>query len=372
MTLEGIKSAIEANHKSVVDGIGGIKSEVGELKGRMDDFETKMNRERVRPGDRQDGPEVKAFDVLLRKGDDAEYVKAMSVGSDGDGGYAVPEQIDSQVQSVLQDVSAMRRLALVKKVRTANYKKLMNTHGTGSGWVGETDARTETGTPSLEALEPPQGEIYANPAITQTLLDDAFFDVGDWLTQEIMDAFAAKEGTAFISGTGTKMPKGLLAYTSSTDADDARTFGVLRHMETDSATAFTPDELIDLVFDLKAGYRANAAWMMNSATAAMIRKFKDSNGDYIWKDGGMKDGFSGLLFGYPVALDENMPDVAAEAVPVVFGDFRRGYLIVDRVTRLLRDPYSNKPYVNFYATKRVSGMLTDSNAIRLLKMAASA
>ena len=265
----------------------------------------------------------------------------------------------------------MRRLALVKKVRTANYRKLVNTRGTGSGWVGETDSRTETGTPSLESLEPPQGEIYANPAITQTLLDDAFFDVGDWLTQEIMDAFAAKEGTAFISGTGTKMPKGLLAYTSNTDADDARTFGVLKHMETDSATAFTPDELIDLVFDLKAGYRANAAWMMNSTTAAMIRKFKDSNGDYIWKDGGMKDGFSGLLFGYPVALDENMPDVAAEAVPVVFGDFRRGYLIVDRITRLLRDPYSNKPYVNFYATKRVSGMLTDSNAIRLLKMKAA-
>jgi HK97 family phage major capsid protein len=366
-----IKEMIQENHKSVVEGLGGLQEGMTELKSRVDEIETRSNRAGVTPGqNREDGPEVKAFDILLRKGTDTDYIKSMSTTSDNDGGYAIPLNIDDAIQAQLMDASAMRRLATVKRV-PAGYRKLIGVHGLGSGWVGEVDSRPGTDSPQLEAVEPPAGEIYCNASVTQALLDDAAFDVAGWLSEEISDAFTRQEGIAFISGSGTKQPKGFLSYTTSTDDDDARTFGVLKHLETASATAFTADELIGLLFDLRTAYRSNASWLMNSATLAYITKLKNSEGDYLFREA-MKEGASGMLLGRPVYTDEAMPDIAAEALPIALGDFRRGYMICDRITRLLRDPYTAKPYVSFYSTKRVSGMLTDSNAIRLLKMKASA
>lgn len=318
-----------------------------------------------------------AFNAHIRHGD---VKAALSTGSDPDGGYTVPVELDRTILDLLRNDNPLRRLAQVITIGTPNYQKLVNKHGLATGWVGETDARPETGTNALAQLTPFMGELYANPAATQTMLDDSLFDVEAWLAAEVEAEFASAENVAFTTGNGTNKPKGILGYTTAATADATRAFGTVQNVIsgaaadfiTPSATASPADCLVDIIYSLKAGYRQNAVWMMNSLTTAKARKFKDAvDGQYIWQPGAAV-GQPATLLGYPVVNNESMPDVGANALAAAFADFRRAYTIVDRIgTTVLRDPYSNKPYVHFYTRKRVGGMVADSNAIKLLKIAAA-
>lgn len=207
------------------------------------------------------------------------------------------------------------------------------------------------------------------------MLDDAMFNVEDWLADQIAREFAVAEGSAFVNGNGTNRPRGILTYTTTNEIDSVRAFGTLQHLATGTAGAFPAsnpqDRLVELVHSLKAPYRQGAAWVMNSDTLARIRKFKTTDGAFIWQPG-MVEGQAATLLGYPVVEAEDMPDVAADSLSIAFGNFRAGYLIADRgETRILRDPFSNKPFVHFYATKRVGGAIIDTQAIKLMKFAAS-
>lgn len=330
----------------------------------------------VGPSGEERSEHFNAFMNFARKG---EIQAALSVGSDPDGGYALPQEIDTEIDKLLLDQSPMRRICKVIPIRTPDYHKLVNLGGIVSGWVGETDARPETGTPTMAKLTPFMGEIYANPAATQQSLDDLGFDVAAFLTENVAEEFAAQEGEAFLTGDGNKKPKGLLAYNTSTDADAVRAFGTLQHIKTAdaagfiaaTATASPADCLVDLLYSVRKPYRQGSVWLMNSNTLAVVSKFKDAvNGLPIWQRG-LADGQPSTLLGYPIEEDENMPDIGAGSLPIAFGNFKKAYTIVDRIgVRTLRDPFTNKPYVNFYSTKRLGGMLVNSRAVKLLKVAA--
>jgi HK97 family phage major capsid protein len=262
----------------------------------------------------------------------------------------------------------------VATVSTSDYKRLIDIRGTASGWVGETAARTATNTPQLAERAAFMGEIYANPQVTQQSLDDLFFDVDGWLAGSVSTEFAKQEGVAFTTGDGVNKPKGFLNYTTAATADGARADAVLEHIPTgiagDFAASNKGDVLLTTVYKLKAGHRAGAVWMTNKALLGEIRAFKESTTNaYIWQPG-LVAGQPSTLLGYPVYESEDMPAKAANALAIAFGNFRAGYCVVDRVgVSTLRDPFTNKPYVGFYTTKRVGGMLLDSEAIKVVRFA---
>lgn len=326
-----------------------------------------------------------AFNTFFRKGEravDADMraleVKAkLTTQSDPDGGYLVPEEMEAGIDRVLGTDSVFRSLARVITIGTSTYKKLINQGGAGAGWVGEEQARPETATPTLREIAINTKELYANPAITQTSLDDSFLDIGAWLAGEVSIEFAEQEGDAFINGDGNLKPRGLLSYTNV--ANSSYSWGNLGYIASGAAGDFATasssvnpaDALIDLHYALKAGYRNGASWLMSDATMGKVRKFKDGDGNYIWAAPSAAADVATIL-GKPVYNDDNMPSVAANALAVAFGNFQRGYTIVDRQgIRVLRDPYTNKPNVHFYTTKRVGGAVTNFEAIKLLKIAAS-
>ena len=318
-----------------------------------------------------------AFDRYVRKGDagglDALELKALSVGSDPDGGYTVPLEIESTIDRVLAKASPIRSIATVRAIGANVYRKPITTAGAATGWVGETDSISQTNTPTLAALDFPAMELYAMPAATQTLLDDSQVDIEQWLAEEVQIVFAEQEGAAFVNGDGSNKPTGFL--TATTVADASWVWGKLGYIASGAAGAFASsnpsDALLDLAYAPKQGYRANGRWVMNRKTESAVRKFKDSTGNYIWQPG-TSAGQPATLFGYPVTEVEDMPDIAANSYSIAFGDFARGYLVVDRVgIRVLRDPYSAKPYVLFYTTKRVGGGVQNFEAIKLMKFAAS-
>ncbi|MGJ8680510.1 phage major capsid protein [Paraglaciecola sp.] len=365
-------AGIDQEKSKLSASVDSLNEKLSELDGIKTDLET-LQKQQNRPGiTGADQKEYKeGFLQFLRKGDTEQIeTKDVNVGSDSDGGFAVPEELDRNILELERDASPMRQLCHTMTV-SADYKKLVNIGGASSGWVGETDPRPKTNGPSLAQLTPFMGEIYANPAATQTSLDDIFFNAEQWISGEVATEFAEKEGAAFLSGDGTNKPKGILAYTLSTDVDASRTFGQLQNKVAASATAVTGDEIIDLIHSLKRGYRQGAGFMMNNLTVAALRKLKDSDGNYLWKPG-LEAGASSVLLGYGITENEDLPDLAANANGILFGNFKRGYTIVDRMgTRILRDPYTNKPFVHFYTTRRTGGMLTDSNAIKVLTQASS-
>jgi HK97 family phage major capsid protein len=354
--------------------IAALRGDIAEVKGRLD----KVNRAAVRPviGAAADAaiessPELKGFvDGYLRMGRETE-LKSLSIGSSADGGFAVPRAIDVEIARRLLKQSPVRSVANVVQTSTSGFRRLISIGGTASGWASETGARTETNSPKLAEIVPPLGELYANPSATQQMLDDAAFDVSNWLASEIATEFARAEGAAFINGTGTNQPKGFLTGLTAAQNDAARAFGTLQFIASGNATGFDPApeaKLIDMVFAMKAALRQGAVWMMNSATLAAVRKFKSADGAFLWQ-AGIVDGQPSRLLGYPVVEAEDMPDIGAGAFPIAFGNFKAGYLIAERTaTTILRDPYTNKPYVQFYATRRVGGQVLDSDAIKLLKI----
>lgn len=318
-----------------------------------------------------------AFSAYMRRGDESALRalegKAMSVGSAADGGYLVPPETDGEIGRRLSAASPIRALATVRQVSGAVLKKPFATSGMAAGWVAETAARPQTNTAQLAELSFPTMELYAMPAATAALLDDAAVDVESWIASEVDIVFGEQEGTAFVSGDGVNKPKGFLSYTNV--ADGSWSWGNIGYIATGAAGAFKAsgpsDTLIDTIYALKAGHRQNASFVMNRKTQSAIRKFKDADGNYLWHPPAAA-GQAASLMGFAITEAEDMPDVAADSFSIAFGDFRAGYLVVDRTgVRVLRDPYSAKPYVLFYTTKRVGGGVQNFEAIKLVKFSAS-
>jgi len=323
-------------------------------------------------------PEHKAaFEAYVRSGEAsglrALEAKAMSIGSNPDGGYLVPPEIETEIGKRLAVISPIRAIAGVRTISANVYKKPFMTAGPAVGWVGETDARPQTTAPTLDELSFPAMELYAMPAATATLLDDAAVNIDQWLAQEVEQVFAAQEGTAFVTGNGSNKPKGFLSYTTVDNA--AWTWGNIGYVASGVSAGFPAsnpsDVLVDLIYAVNAGYRQNAVFVMNRKTQSTIRKFKDTTGHYLWQPPAQAGGKATLL-SFPVIEAEDMPDMAAGSLSIAFGDFNRGYLVVDRAgVSVLRDPYSSKPYVLFYTTKRVGGGVQDFDAIKVMKFSAS-
>lgn len=371
-TLDPLDASFDlvARQDAAEQALGALRGDVDEVKSRLE----RVSRAAARPalsGSGEPSPELKGFvDGYLRHGRDSE-LKSVSGAVAADGGFAVPREIDALIAAQLKTISPIRAIAQVVQTGTAGYRKLVTSGGSASGWVSEVAARPETTTPKFNEIAPPMGELYANPAASQAMLDDAAFNLEEWLASEIAMEFARAEGTAFVNGTGTNQPRGFLQAATALTGDAVRPFGTLQHLVSGNAAAFdaAPElKLIDLVHALKSGHRQGAVFVMNSKTLASVRKFKATDGSFIWQPG-LLEGAPARLLGYPVIEAEDMPDVAANTTPIAFGNFKAGYLIAERrATTILRDPFTNKPFVNFYATRRVGGQVLDSDAIKLLKI----
>ena len=361
------------------DKVERINRALDEQKRIVDQFALKKARPALGGGvESLEAAEHKAaFSAYMRRGDESALraleEKAMSIGTPGDGGYLVPPETDTEIGRRLSAASPIRALATVRQVSGAVLKKPFATSGMAAGWVAETAARPQTNTAQLAELSFPTMELYAMPAATAALLEDAAVDVESWIAAEVDSVFATQEGTAFVSGDGTNKPRGFLNYTNV--AESSWSWGNIGYVATGQAGAFAAsgpsDTLVDLVYALKAGHRQNGTFVMNRKTQGTIRKFKDADGNYLWRPPATP-GHAASLMGFPIAEAEDMPDVTAGSFSIAFGDFRAGYLVVDRTgVRVLRDPYSAKPYVLFYTTKRVGGGVQNFEAIKLVKFAAS-
>jgi HK97 family phage major capsid protein len=360
-----------------------IDAKLKKIEQSLDRQRTALERlalEQARPAigedPRKGDPEHKsAWSAYMRKGDDSGLaridLKSLNVGTEAQGGYVAPPELDRLIEQRLMASSPMRQIATVRQTSATVFKKPVSL-GAQSGWATETEAREETTAPTLSLLSFPAAELYAMPAATQTLLDDAYADIDEWLADECEASFAAQESAAFVTGDGDGQPKGFLSYDMIADASHAwdKIGFILSGGAGAFATSDPADKLIDLVYALKSQFRANARFVMNRRTVSSVRKLKDGDGNYLWRPGA--SGESASLLGYPVTEIEDMPDIAANAFSIAFGDFRRGYLIIDRQgARVLRDPYSQKPYVLFYTTKRVGGGVQNFDAIKVMKFAAS-
>ena len=354
------------------DGVAALKAELDVLKAKIASGAIQGQRPAL-DGVKSQEANVFAEQYLRRGIETGLEVKAIGNSSDSIGGYAVPKEIDEQIDSTLLAISPIRSIANVVKVGSAGYRKLIASGGTPSGWVGFEADRPETGTPDFTEIVPASGELYANPAASQQMLDDAMFDVEAWLAQEIGQEFARAEGAAFVGGTGVNQPLGFLSSPTSAALDSARPMGTLQTIGTGVAGGFAAsdpeDVLIDLVQSLRSPYRQGAVFVMNSATAAEIRKFRTADGAFMFQPS-LAAGQPATLLGYPLIEAEDMPDIAAGSHSIAFGNFKAGYVIAERnATTILRDPYTHKPYVHFYATKRVGGQVVNSEAIKLLQFA---
>ncbi len=371
--------ALEDSFEAVarIDEVAELRAELGAMKARMDARAVAAARPALSGAKADVSPERKAFvDAYLRRGAETGVeLKSLAITAGETGGYAVPREIDAMIDATLKAISPIRSIANVVKVGTAGYRKLVTTGGVASGWVAETAGRPETDSPRFQEIAPPMGELYANPAATQAMLDDAAFDVEDWLAREVATEFARAEGAAFVNGNGVNKPKGFLAGTITAEADGVRAFGTIQYLPSGQAAGFPgtspQDRLIDLIQSLRSPYRQGASFVMNSATLTVIRKFKSADGAFLWQPG-LTEGRPDTLLGYPIVEAEDMPDIAANSYAIAFGNFAAGYVIAERTeTQILRDPFSNKPFVHFYAAKRIGGAVANSEAIKLMKFSAA-
>lgn len=370
------KGTVDALLTEKVEKINGALGDMTAIKKQLEAIDAAVARMNLHHGGGSGGMDpaksehINAFNKFFRKGiesglKDLEIQAGLSTLSDPDGGFLVPEEYSEAIDRVVETASAMRRICTVMTIGTDTYKKLVSQGGTGSGWVGEKASRAETDSPTLREIAINTKEVYANPAATKNLLDDSRVDIASWLAGEVSIEFAEQEGAAFISGNGVEQPKGILGYT--TVANSSYAWGKVGHIATGAATFTDPDKLIDLQHALKAVYRNGAVWLMNDSTFGHVRKFKDGEGNYLWRPG-LAEGAPDTLLSKPVEIDDNMDDIGSQLYPIAFGNFKRAYLIIDRFgVRVLRDPYTNKPYVHFYTTKRVGGGIVMYEAIKLLK-----
>ncbi len=326
-----------------------------------------------------DAPHQKAFQAYLRSGDDDALRglelegKALSTTVAADGGYLVDPQTADSIRSVLSSTASLRAVANVVNVEATSFDVLIDHTDVGAGWASETAAAAETGTPQIDRITIPLHELSALPKASQRLLDDSAFDIEGWLAGRIADKFARAEAAAFISGDGVDKPRGFLNHPTVDDASWSWTnIGyIATGVDGDFDSTKPSDAIVDLVYALNAEYRANATFIMNSKTAGAVRKMKDADGRFLWSDG-LAAGEPARLMGYPVLIAEDMPDIGSGTTAIAFGDFGAGYTVAERPDlRVLRDPFSAKPHVLFYATKRVGGDVSDFAAIKLLKFSVS-
>ena len=320
----------------------------------------------------EDAPHQKAFAAYLRSGDDDGLRgleidhKSMSTSVAADGGYLVDPQTSETIRSTLSSTASLRAVANVVNVDATSYDVLVDHTEMGAGWASETAALTETDTPQIDRISIPLHELSALPKASQRLLDDSAFDIEGWLAGRIADKFARSEAAAFINGNGVDKPTGVMSYPQV--ENDSWSWGTIGYVASGTDGEIGgPDSIVNLVYALGAEYRANAGFVMNSRTAGIVRKLKDADGRFLWSDG-LAAGEPARLMGYPVLVAEDMPDAGVGTAPLAFGDFGAGYTVAERPDlRVLRDPFSAKPHVLFYATKRVGGAVSDFAAIKLLK-----
>jgi HK97 family phage major capsid protein len=397
--VRGVPQANTPEIKALIDGISenfnalkaNHKREIGDLKSGLDDVATQIAALKVGGGTAgaldDSAPSVRAERQAIGKfaktGSEAGLQTlpkaAMSADSDPDGGYLAAPKISTEINRKVFDVSPIARLARrVPLSSGTGFEEPQDPSDIGAEWVGEREARPNLDASTLKYLSVPLQEIYTSQPITQRLLDDSEFNIGAWLESKISDKFARKEGNAYISGDGINKPRGILTYDVATTGDSTRAWGTIQYIPTGQSGGFVApsstvngaDALFDVVYSLRAPYRPNARWLMYLATAGAVRKLKDAEGRFVWADA--REGQPATLCGFPVELDEEMPNIAANTLSIAFGDIEQAYLIVDRPgVKLLRDPYTSKPLVLFYAYRRVGGALQNSEAIKLLKMAAS-
>lgn len=384
---EGVSDAPAQEVKAAMAGfLSEFKSFQDELKSKLQqqeerltmlDRKTYTGRPVLSSAVDHEAPHKKAIAAYLRTGDDdglrglTVESKAMSTAVNADGGYLINPELSERIQGVLRSTASVRAVANVVQVESTSFDVVIDRTDLGSGWATEVAAFAETATPTLERISIKLFELAALPKASQRLLDDAAFDVEGWLAERIANKFMRAEAAAFINGDGIDKPKGFLSYNKITNASWA--WGQLGYIPTGAAGDFAPtnasDSIVDLVYALGSEYRANGTFLMNSKTAGAVRKMKDADGRFMWADG-LAMGEPSRLMGYPVLVAEDMPDIGANAFAIAFGDFHAAYTVVERPDlRILRDPFSAKPNVLFYASKRVGGDVTDFNAIKLLKFA---
>ena len=358
-----------------VEKVDRINAAIDDQKRTLDAFVTKSQRPPLGGENRKlASPEhAAAFDAYVRKGDERGLMrieeKAYNITAGADGGFLVPPEVATDIGKRLAKISPIRSIATVRQVSASILKKPFSLTGPATGWVAEAAVRPQTNSGTLAELQFPTMELYAMPAATAALLDDGIVDMDSWIASEVETAFAEQESQAFVTGDGIAKPRGFLDYPTIAEASWA--WGNLGQIATGVSGAFPTtnpsDILMDLMYALKSGYRQNASWVMSRQTQAAIRKLKDTTGNYLWTPPAAV-GARAMLMGFQLVEAEHMPDIAANTKAIAFGDFQRGYLVVDRVgVRILRDPYSAKPYVLFYTTKRVGGGVQDFDAIKILK-----
>lgn len=322
------------------------------------------------------GKYANGLDAYMRVGAEnrrfSDVRNLMEVGSDPAGGYTVTPDMSGRIIKKIFETSPARQLFSVMSIGTDAVEGLIDRDDLDTGWVGEKQARPETGTPDLGKWRIDVHEQYAMPKVTQKLLDDSSFDIESWLSARVADKFARVENTATFSGDGVNKPRGILTYSTAATADATRAWQVFEHIAAGGTTGITnTDFLINLVMALKAAYRTGANWTMNRKTLGYIRTLKDGNGNYLWQpDFGQRQG--GTLLGYDIVEAEDMPDIASNALSVGFGNFKAAYQIVDRMgIRVLRDPYTEKGFVKLYTTKRIGGDALDFDAAKFMKFSVS-
>lgn len=349
-----------------------ISAAVGDLQEALDKANERianlsMGGATANAGRAVDPEYTKAFRAHFTKG---EINASLNKGTASEGGYLAPTEWDRTITDKLVILSPMRQICAVQQISVNSFSKLFNNRGTASGWVGETAARPETAAATFGTLTYTTGELYANPSATQTILDDALVNLETWLAGEIETEFAYQEGISFVSGNGTNKPTGLLTYVTGAANAAAHPFGAIGLVNSGAAAALTADGLLNLTYALPSELTGNARFIMNRSTHNKVRLLKDGQSNYLWQPS-YQAGQPASLLGYPITEIAAMPDVAAGAKAIAFGDFARGYLIIDRIgTRILRDPFTNKPYVHFYTTKRVGGGLLNPEVIKVQNISA--
>jgi HK97 family phage major capsid protein len=349
-----------------------LEKSLGELESKMSKMKTVLARPLIGESKSENSAYHGAFMAYVKKGVDQDLanfeMKALSAGSEPDGGYLLPRETFGKILSGLQSASSFRSVANQVTINSDALDFIADAGQFGAGWVSEADARDVTDTAKLNKIRIQAHELYAEPSVTQKLLDDASMDVEQWVTQKIIDKFVSVEEDAFINGDGQGKPKGILSYAAG------REFGKVERVKSGADASFrvedAADTLIQVVYSLPSAFLKGATWVMNRATLAEIRKFKDQSGRYVWQPALQSDDPSTIL-GYPVTISEQMPNLAKNSLSVAFGNFTHAYTIVDREhMRMLRDPFTTKPYVKFYTTKRVGGDVTNFDAYKLIQFAA--
>jgi HK97 family phage major capsid protein len=369
---------IEEKAKGIIDPIR--QEVIKKLEDRYDELSAKMQVLTAPKPDQKQGDEVtaKLFGELMRKGqgfqvpaDAPEAFKSIVANVDPQGGFLMPAPTEGRIVAKIYETSPMRQFATVQTLNGDKLEGLIDNDEADSGWVSEQGSRAETGTPELGKYIIDVHEQYAKARISQKALDD-MASVEGWLTSKISDKFTRVENNAFFVGDGIGKPRGITKYTTAATADSSRAWGTIEHVATAANGAFPAsnpgDTLIDVVYALKAGYRSGARWMAPKSVYRLIRKFKQSaDAPYIWEPA-FGEGQPARVLGYPIVEAEDMPALATDSLSLAFGDFRAAYTIVDRLgMRMLRDPYSAKPFVEFYAVKRTGGGVVNYEAIKFVK-----